>query len=41
MVRLAQTMHLSCTDTNIVSKQTETRFDMAYVTKEFRQVRPK
>jgi hypothetical protein len=41
MVRLAQTMHLSCTDTNIVSKQTETRFDMAYVTKEFHQVRPK
>jgi hypothetical protein len=26
MVRLAQTVHLSCTDTNTVSKQTETRF---------------
>ena len=28
MVRLAQTVHLSCTDTNTVSKQTKTRFHM-------------
>jgi hypothetical protein len=32
MVRLAQTMHLSYTDTNTVSKWTETRFDMTHVT---------
>jgi hypothetical protein len=25
MVRLAQTMHLSCTDTNTISKQTENK----------------
>ena len=27
MVRSTQTVHLSCTDTNTVSKRTETRFD--------------
>jgi hypothetical protein len=32
MVRLAQTVHLSCTDTNTVSKQIETRFHMTHVT---------
>jgi len=32
MVRLAQTVHLSCTDTSTVSKRTETRFDMNHVT---------
>ena len=32
MVRLAQTMHLSCTDTNTVSKQKEVRFHMTHVT---------
>jgi hypothetical protein len=32
VVRLAQSMHLSCTDTNTVSKPTETRFDMTHVT---------
>ena len=26
MVRLVQTVHLSCTDTNTISKQTETSF---------------
>jgi hypothetical protein len=41
MVRLAQTMHLSCTDTNTLSKWTETRFHMTHVTKEFHQVHPK
>jgi hypothetical protein len=32
MVHLAQTVDLSCTDTNIISKQTETRFYMTHVT---------
>jgi hypothetical protein len=31
MVRLAQTVQLSCTDTNTVSKWTETWFDMTHV----------
>jgi hypothetical protein len=30
MVRSAQTVHLYCTDTNTVSKRTETRFDMTH-----------
>ena len=38
MVRLAQTIHLSCTDTNIVSKQKEVRFHMTHVTKELHWV---
>ena len=41
MVRLAQTVHLSCTDTNIVSERNKTRFHMTHVTKEFHRVRPK
>ena len=41
MVHLAQILHLSCTDTNTVSKWTETRFHMTHVTKEFHQVRTK
>ena len=41
MVCLAQTMHLSCTDTNTVSNWTEMRFHMTHVTYEFHQVRPK
>jgi hypothetical protein len=32
MVHLAQTVHLSCTNTDTVSKQTETTFDMTHVT---------
>jgi hypothetical protein len=32
MVRLTQTKHLSCTDTNPVSKQIEMRFHMTHVT---------
>jgi hypothetical protein len=32
MVRLAQTMYLSCTDTNTISKCKEARFDMTHVT---------
>jgi hypothetical protein len=41
MVRLAQTMQLSYTDTNTNSKRTKTRFAMTHVTKEFHRVRPK
>jgi hypothetical protein len=41
MVRLAQTMHLSCTDTNTVSKWTKIEFDMTHITLEFHRVRPK
>jgi predicted Zn-ribbon and HTH transcriptional regulator len=41
MVHLAQTVQLSCSDTNTISKQTEIRFDMTHVTKEFRRVHPK
>jgi hypothetical protein len=35
------TMHLSYTDTNIISKPTKTRFRTTHVTSEFRRVRPK
>jgi hypothetical protein len=41
MVRYAQTVHLSCTDTNTISKWTKMRFHMAHVTYEFPRVRPK
>jgi hypothetical protein len=41
MVHLAQTMHLSCTDTNTVSKRTKTRFHMTHISKEFHPMRPK
>jgi hypothetical protein len=41
MVRLVQTVHLSSTETNTISKRTETRFHMTPVTKEFYRVRPK
>jgi hypothetical protein len=41
MVRLMQTMHLSCTDTNTIFKWTKTRFHMTHVTWEFLWVRPK
>jgi hypothetical protein len=41
MVCSVQTMHLSCTDTNIVSKQTKMRFHTTHVTYEFHRVRPK
>jgi hypothetical protein len=33
MVRLAQTLHLCCTDTNTISKRIEMRFHMTHVTK--------
>jgi hypothetical protein len=40
MARLAQTVHLSCTQTNTISKRIETRFCMTHVTSEFHRVRP-
>jgi hypothetical protein len=41
MTCLAQIVHLSCTDINIISKRTETSFHMSHVTKEFRWMRRK
>jgi hypothetical protein len=41
MVCLAQTMLLPCTDTNTLSKWTETRFHVTHITKEFHRVHPK
>jgi hypothetical protein len=32
VVHLAETVHLSCTETNTISKKTETRFYMTHVT---------
>jgi hypothetical protein len=40
-VCLAQTVHLSWTNTNTISKWTKMRFHMTHVTLKFRQVRPK
>jgi hypothetical protein len=31
MLRLVQIVHVSCTDTNIVSKRTETRLHMSHI----------
>jgi hypothetical protein len=41
MARLVQTVHLSCTNTNTVPKQTEMRFHMTHITLEFHRVCPK
>jgi hypothetical protein len=41
MVCLVQTVHLSCTDTNTVSKWTKTRFHTTHVSYEFHRVRTK
>jgi hypothetical protein len=41
MVHLAQTMHLSCTETNTISKRIEARFYMTHITMDFHQVSPK
>jgi hypothetical protein len=38
MVRLAQTVHLSYTDTNTIAKRTKMRFDMTHFTEVFYQV---
>jgi hypothetical protein len=40
-LRLAQTMHQSCTDKNTISKWIETTFHMTNVTEEIHRVRPK
>jgi hypothetical protein len=40
VVRLTQTMHLSCTQTNTISKMIEMRFYMTHVTLEFHRVHP-
>jgi hypothetical protein len=40
-VHLVQTMHLSCTETNTVSKQTETSFHLSLITQEYHPVHPK
>jgi hypothetical protein len=41
MVHLAQTMQLSCTETNTVSKRTEMSFHLSLVTQEYHPVHPK
>jgi hypothetical protein len=41
VVRFARTVHLSCTDTNTASKQTEMRFQKTHVTDRFHRVRQK
>jgi hypothetical protein len=41
LVCSVQTVHLSCTDTNTVSKRTKTRFHTTHVTCEFHRVHPK
>ena len=41
MVHLAQTIHLSCTDTNTITKWNEERFRMPHVTLEFHRMHPK
>jgi hypothetical protein len=40
-VHLAQTVHLSCTETNTVSKPTETSFHLSLITQEYHPVNPK
>jgi hypothetical protein len=41
MVCSVQTMHLSCTDTNTISKRTKMTFHTTHVTYEFHRTRPK
>jgi hypothetical protein len=41
MVHSAQTMHLSCTETNTASKRTKTSFHLSLATQEDQLVRPK
>jgi hypothetical protein len=41
MVHLLQTVYLSCTETNTVSKRTETSFHLSLVTQEYHPVQPK
>jgi hypothetical protein len=41
MVQLAQTVHLPCTETNTISKQTERSFHLSLVTQEYHPMHPK
>jgi hypothetical protein len=41
MVRMAQTIHLSCTDTKTDSKKAKMGFHMAHITMEYHRVHPK
>jgi hypothetical protein len=41
LVYLLQTVHLSCTDNDTISKWTKMRFHMTHVTLEFHRVCPK
>jgi hypothetical protein len=41
MVHLVQTVHLSCTKTNTISKRTETSLHFSLVTQEYHPVHPK
>jgi hypothetical protein len=41
MVRLAQTVHLSCVKVRTISKQIESSFHLSHITKEYHCVRPK
>jgi hypothetical protein len=41
MVHLVQTVHVSCTETNTVSKRTETSFHLSLVAPEYHPVHPK
>jgi hypothetical protein len=41
MVHLPQTVHLSCTETSSVSKQTEMSFHLSLVTQEYHPVHSK
>jgi hypothetical protein len=38
---LVQVEHLSCTDTNSISKESKMRFHMTHIVLQFHQVRPK
>jgi hypothetical protein len=40
MVHLVQTVRLSCTETNSVSKRTETGFHLTLITQEYHPVHP-
>jgi hypothetical protein len=41
MVRLAQMVLLSCSDTNTITERTKTRFHMSHITQEFHRLRLK
>jgi hypothetical protein len=41
LVHLVQTVHLPCTETNTVSKRTETSFHLCLITQEYHPVHPK